>query len=158
MDAVYAEWLASLEHSGLGHLARHSPWAYTAANVLHVLGAALLVGAIAVFDATLLARRFEDASGVGRIAIPIAAGGLALQIPTGLLLLAAEARALGQNPAFYAKLAFIALGLLNVALFHARFGRALRTGLLSRGARGLALVSMGAWVLTLVAGRMIAYL
>lgn len=158
MEAAYAEWLAALEHSALGHLARHSPWAYTFANVLHVLGAALLVGAIAVFDATLLARRFADAAAVGRVAIPIAAGGLALQVPTGVLLLAAEARALGQNPAFYAKLVFIALGLLNVALFHARFGTALRRGVLSSGARGLAFVSLAAWVLTLAAGRMIAYL
>ena len=158
MEAAYAEWLAALENSALGHLARHSPWAYTAANVLHVLGAALLVGAIAVFDGTLLARRFTDAAAVGRVAIPIAAGGLALQVPTGVLLLAAEARALGQNPAFYAKLVFIAVGLLNVGLFHAWFGSALRRGVLSSGARGLAFVSLGAWVLTLAAGRMIAYL
>ena len=158
MEATYAEWLAALEHSGLGHLARHSPWAYTVANVLHVLGAALLVGAIAVFDTALLTRRFDDAARVGAIAIPIAAGGLAVQVPTGLLLLAAEARALGQNPAFYAKLVFIGFGLCNVALFHARFGRALRRGAVSPGARGLALVSLSAWVLALVAGRMIAYL
>lgn len=158
MEAIYAEWLATLEQSGLGHLARHSPWVYTIANVLHVLGAALLVGGIAVFDVTLLARRFQDAAGIGRIAIPIATAGLSLQIPTGILLLAAEARALGQNPAFYAKLVFIAVGLLNVALFHARFGSKLRSGVLSSGAQALAVVSMTAWVLALVAGRMIAYL
>ena len=158
MQAVYAEWLSVLEHSGLGHLARHSPWAYTVANVLHVLGAALLVGAIAVFDVTLLARRLEDTASIARTAIPVAASGLALQVPTGILLLAAEARALGQNPAFYAKLAFIAVGLLNVALFHARFGRAMRAGPVSTGARALALVSLAAWVSALVAGRMIAYL
>jgi hypothetical protein len=158
MEAVYAEWLATLEQSGLGQLARHSPWVYTVANVVHVLGAALLVGGITVFDVTLLARRFQDAAGIGRIAIPIAAGGLSLQVPTGILLLAAEARALGQNPAFYAKLVFIAVGLLNVALFHARFGSKLRSGVLSSGAQALAVVSMTAWVLALVAGRMIAYL
>ena len=157
MIEVYGEWLAALEHSGLGHLARHSPWAYVVANLLHVLGAALLVGGIAVFDGALIARRFDDVGSIGRLALPIAAGGLALQLPTGLLLLAAEARALGQNPAFYAKLAFIALGLLNVALFHARFGHGLRESRLPRGARSLAFISLGAWVLTLAAGRMIAY-
>ena len=158
MQAVYAEWLAALEQSGLGHLARHSSWLYMAANVLHVLGAALLVGAIAVFDIALLSRRHDLAPGAGRIAIPIAAGGLALQIPTGLVLLAAEARALGQNPAFYAKLVFMSAGLLNVALFHARFGGALRSAVSLPGARVLAMVSLTAWVLVLAAGRMIAYL
>jgi hypothetical protein len=158
MMEAYAGWLASLEASGLGHLARHSPWAYTLANVLHVLGAALLVGAIAVFDACLLTRRMADARGIASLAIPIAAGGLALQVPTGLLLLAAEAVALGRNPAFYAKLAFIAVGLLNVAAFHVWAGPRLRMGFLPAGARALAVVSLASWALTLAAGRMIAYL
>ena len=158
MMELYAEALAALEHSGLGHLARHSAFTFTIANVLHVLGAALLVGAIAVFDVSLIARRFADAARIGRIAIPVAAGGLALQLPTGLVLLAAEARALGMNPAFLAKLVLIAVGLANVALFHARFGASIAAGLVHAGARALALVSLGAWVLALAAGRMIAYL
>jgi hypothetical protein len=56
------------------------------------------------------------------------------------------------------KLAFIALGLINVALFHARFGSALRAGALPPEARAYALVSLLAWIVTLLAGRMIAYL
>ncbi len=39
MEATYAEWLHALEHSGLGHVARHSAWTFTIANVLHVIGA-----------------------------------------------------------------------------------------------------------------------
>ena len=158
MLGVYGEWLHALEQSGLGHVARHSAWTFTVANVLHVLGAALVVGGIAVFDAALIGRRFDDAGRIGRIAIPIAAGGLALQIPTGLVLLAAEATRLGVNPAFYAKLLFIAVGLINVAIFHARYGRKLRGGTMHRGGRAAAVVSLAAWILTLGAGRMIAYL
>ena len=158
MTATYAEWLAALEHSGIGHLARHSAWVYTGANLLHVLGAALLVGAITTFDAALVLRRDDSAAIVGRTAIPIAAFGVALQIPTGVVLLAPEARALGVNPAFFFKMTFVAVGLLNVAIFHARFGRALRSGVLNPGARALALLSLTAWILVLLAGRMIAYL
>jgi hypothetical protein len=62
------------------------------------------------------------------------------------------------NPAFYLKLAFIALGLVNVALFHARFSASLRAGTLAPEARGYALVSLVAWIVALLAGRMIAYL
>ena len=82
-----------------------------------------------------------------------------IQIPTGLTLLAVEARALGVNPAFLAKLGFIALGLVNLAVFHARFGAAThRGGSLPPASRPRAIVSLAAWTLTLIAGRMIAYL
>ncbi len=123
-----------------------------------MLGAALLVGAITTFDAALVLRRDDSAAIVGRTAIPIAAFGVALQIPTGVVLLAPEARALGVNPAFFFKMTFVAVGLLNVAIFHARFGRSLRSGVLNPGARALAGLSLTAWILVLLAGRMIAYL
>jgi hypothetical protein len=155
---MYLDLLAALEGSWIGHAGRHSAWLYTTANLLHVLGAAFVVGGIAVFDLKVLAERGKHAWQVGRHAIPLAAAGLLLQIPTGVLLLAVEARALGTNPAFYVKLASIALGLVNVALFHARFGSALRAGGLPPEARTYALVSLLAWIVTLLAGRMIAYL
>jgi hypothetical protein len=155
---MYLELLTALEHSWLGHTARHSAWMFTVANLLHVLGAALVVGSIAVFDLKVLADRGRQVWQVGRFAIPLAAAGLAVQIPTGLVLLAVEARSLGTNPAFYAKIAFIALGLANVALFHARFGRILRKDALPPDAQVFAVISLLAWILALLAGRMIAYL
>jgi len=117
-----------------------------------------VVGSIAVFDLKVLADHGRQAWQVGRFAIPLAAAGLALQIPTGAILLAVEARSLGTNPAFYAKVVFIVLGLVNVGLFHARFGPALRKDALPKDARTYALVSLLAWILALLAGRMIAYL
>ncbi len=154
---MYAEWLAWLEASALGEVARNSGWLFLVVNVLHVLGAAFVVGGIAVFDLKVLFDR-EEAEETGRVAIPLAATGVALQVPTGLTLLAVEATKLGVNPAFYAKMAFLALGLVNVALFHARFGAAMRGESLPPSARAYALVSLLAWVLVLVAGRTIAYL
>jgi hypothetical protein len=155
---MYPELLAGLEASWLGHAARHSAWLFTAANLLHVLGSALLVGAIAVFDLKVLVERGRGAWESGRVAIPLAAAGLALQVPTGFVLLAVEARALGQNPAFLAKVGLILLGLANVALFHARFGGPRRGAPLPGAARAYAGVSLGAWVLALLAGRLIAYI
>ena len=87
-----------------------------------------------------------------------AAAGLALQIPTGLVLLSVEATKLGVNPAFYAKLAFIAIGLVNLAVLHARFGAATSGEDLPESAVPFAAISFAAWMLTLLAGRMIAYL
>lgn len=155
---MYLELLTTLEASWLGHVGRHSAWLYMAANLLHVLGAAFVVGGIAVFDLKVLAEHGKNAYQVGRYAIPLAALGLALQVPTGALLLAVEARALGVNPAFYVKIAFIVIGLANVLLFHTRFNTALRAGALPPEARAYALISLVAWIIVLLAGRMIAYL
>lgn len=157
MPDVYVEALTALEHSGLGHFARHSAWGFTIANVLHVIGAALVLGSIAVFDILALARRGWIAAQAGRVAIPLAAFGLLLQVPTGFVLLAAEAAALGRNPAFLAKLAFIALGIINLAYLHTRFRGGLREEV-PDGARAFAAVSLVAWTATVAAGRMIAYL
>jgi hypothetical protein len=155
--ALYADGLSLLEHSALGHVSRHSAWLFTSANLLHVLGAAFVVGGIGVFDLKVLRDRGTGAASVGRVAIPIAAAGLAIQIPTGLVLLSVATK-LGVNPAFYAKLAFIAVGLVNLIALHARFGSAMRGEDLPTGVKVFAAVSFAAWILTLLAGRMIAYL
>ncbi|MGO4572572.1 hypothetical protein [Microvirga sp. 2TAF3] len=62
MIGLYADGLRVLEQSGPGRLARQSSWIYPFADVMHVLGAAFVVGAIAVFDCALVFRRFEDAA------------------------------------------------------------------------------------------------
>ena len=103
---MYGEYLALLEASALGQTARSSVWLYPLANLLHVLGAALLVGAIAVFDVLILRGRLLEAVGAARVALPIAAIGLLLQALSGPVLLAAEATALGRNPVFLAKSAW----------------------------------------------------
>jgi hypothetical protein len=156
--SIYAEWLNLLEESSLGHVARHSAWLFTIANLLHVLGAAFVVGGIGVFDLKVLRERGRGAAAVGRVAIPLAATGLAIQIPTGLILLSVEATKLGINPAFYAKLSFIAIGLVNLVVLHARFGSAMRGEDLPARLVPYAAISFAAWILTLLAGRMIAYL
>lgn len=153
---MIAELAGALEGSALGQVARASSWLYPLMNLAHVLGAALLVGGIAVLDVAVL-RRLREAGPIGRIAIPLAAFGIALQVLSGVVLLAAEATALVRNPAFLAKMGLVVLGLANVALFHRAFGGDLRAGLTLDGARPLAAVSLTAWVLALLAGRAIAY-
>ena len=149
--------LLAFEHSGLGQAARSSGWLYPLANLVHVLGAALLLGAIATFDILVL-RSSRDAPTVSRTAIPIAVVGLLLQAVSGTVLLSAEASTLVRNPAFRFKMAMLVFSLANVALFHWRFGRALKTGAPLDGAQTFAAVSLASWILVLLAGRSIAYL
>jgi hypothetical protein len=152
------ELLAAYEASALGQVARSSVWLYPLANLVHVLGAALLVGSIAVFDILVLRRRYQIAASTGRVAIPLAATGLALQAASGLVLFAAEATTIAGNPAFLFKMALLVVGLANVAAFHAyhRVSTLAEAG--HRPAvRLAAMVSLGTWIVVLLAGRAIAY-
>src|SRR5215510_2726767 len=88
-DIITAAFTA-LEQSSLGVAARGSGWLYALANISHVLGAALLVGAIATFDIQVL-RRAKNVGVIARAVTPVAAFGLALQIVSGMVLLAADA-------------------------------------------------------------------
>jgi hypothetical protein len=149
--------MLALEHSGLGQAARSTGWLYPLANLTHVLGAALLVGAIVTFDLQVL-RRLHEGAVVSCAAIPVAVAGFLLQALSGVVLLSAEASALVRNPAFQFKMAMLVLGLANVAVFHWRFGGALRRRAPLEGAHALAALSLATWVLVLLAGRSIAYL
>src|SRR6266436_7833325 len=149
--------MMAFEHSGLGHAARSTGWLYPLANLVHVLGAALVVGAIATFDIQVL-RNPRTAPIVPHTAIPVAVVGLVFQAASGVVLLSAEASTLVKNPAFQFKMAMLIFALGNVALFHRRFGRALKTGAPLDGAQPLAAVSLASWILVLLAGRGIAYL
>jgi putative copper export protein len=152
------ELLAAYEASALGHAARNSVWLYPIANLVHVLGASLLVGAIAVFDILVLRQRYQTASNAGRVAIPLAATGLALQAASGLVLFSAEATTIARNPAFLFKMIMLVIGLANVAAFHAWHRvSALAEDDRDRAIRVGAMVSLGAWILVLLAGRAIAY-
>jgi hypothetical protein len=149
--------MTALEQSGLGAAARGSAWLYPLANLAHVLGAALLVGAIVTFDVQLL-RRAPHLRTTYRAAMPVAAIGLVLQIISGVVLLSADATAVVRNPAFQFKMAMFVLGLVNVAVFYWRYGGALKADTpLDRGI-GFAAVSLASWVLVLLAGRATAYI
>ena len=82
-------------------------WLYPLANLGHVLGAAFLVGGIAVFDVLVLCRRYREAPAAGRAAIPLAGWGIVLLAATGPVLFSAEATAIAVNPVFQLKMALL---------------------------------------------------
>src|ERR1700732_3094641 len=106
----------ALEHSGLSHAARSTGWLYPLANLVHVLGAALVVGAVATFDIQGL-RSLREAPVVSHTAIPVAVVGLVFQAASGVVLLSAEASTVVRNPAFQFKMAMLIFALANVGVF-----------------------------------------
>lgn len=151
---------ASLEASAFGALMRESAWLYPAANLAHLLGLVLLLGAMLVLDLRLLGlARQLPLLPLYRWLSGIALAGLLLQLASGFALFAADAAPLLEHPVLRVKVALILLGIGNALLF--RWHQAPR---LANGqpvpplARLQAGVSLCAWLAAMAAGRLIAYL
>jgi hypothetical protein len=149
--------LASLEATALAQYLRDSRWSYAAVNGAHVLGIALLVGAIIPLNLRLLGiwPSVPQASLI-RVLVPAAIAGLALAVAAGALLFSVRAQDYAAIGFFQAKLALIALGILSALSIHWRYGFWLEG--VSRARRvAHALVSIGCWVGALFLGRLIGF-
>ena len=155
------ELMRALEASGFARTARASTWIYPLASVLHILGLAALLGAIAAYDLRLLgfARRVPP-DALGAFLLPVARAAFAVQVVTGLTMFATDASHLYGNPFLIAKSALILAALANILVFYAR----LRAdpafharGTVPGWARIGAALSLAAWTAVAVCGRMIAY-
>ena len=95
---------------------QESGWLYAGVNTAHVLGIALLVGAIVVLDLRLLgAWRRVPVAMLGPPAVAVASAGLGIALVTGPLLLIVQASEYVANPFLYIKFGAILVGLVNLA-------------------------------------------
>lgn len=134
---------------------------YAAVNAAHLLGIALLLGAILPLDLRLAGvLRGPPLPVMGRFLSRSAAVGVALAVATGLLLFAVQPRDYLANPAFRIKLPLLLLALVNVALIHraSAWRAALRGEAVAPGLRAAAAVSAASWLAVLAAGRLIGFL
>lgn len=146
---------AAVEATAIAAHLRGARWTYPLVNAGHVLGIALLVGAIAPLDLRLLGLwPREPIARLEEVLRPVAAAGMALAVLTGLLLFTVDARAYAGLPLFQAKMALLALALANAGM-HARAGLATLSPARRRLAGGL---SLGLWIAILLCGRLIGYL
>ncbi|MFO7854156.1 MAG: hypothetical protein R6V44_02850 [Paracoccaceae bacterium] len=147
---------AALADLPLAETIRVSRWGYATASGLHVLGLALLVGAIVPLDLRLLGLwRGVPLSALARPLIATAACGLALAVGAGTaLLLAAPARYLAE-PMFGLKLAFVLVGAGAALALH--LGPGLR-GATPRRLRVAGALSLACWLPALALGRLLAFL
>ena len=145
---------AAVQASDVAVLLRQSRWTYPAVNALHVLGVALLFGAIAPMDLRLIGAWRGDVPvrTVVRLLRPVAAFGAALALATGALLFAVQASDYVALPLFFAKMGLVTLGLvhalMNPGIAEASRGRQRRAGALS----------LAIWVVVLAFGRLLGYL
>lgn len=149
----FAAWL---EATPLARFLQDWGWIYAGVNTAHVLGIALLVGAIVVLDLRLLGLwRSVPVASLARPTVTVAATGLVLALTTGPMLLMVQATEYVANPFLYVKFGAILVGLLNLGLL--RLAGDWTDDGLTRRRRLAGLMSLLAWLTALTAGRMIAY-
>lgn len=156
MDML-AELAAALEATAFVKALKFSRWGYALANAAHILGIALLVGAILPLDLRLLGLwRRVDRTALARVLVPVAACGLVLAVAAGCLLFSVRARHYVEVDLFGLKLGLIFAGTALALLFHARAGLWVERAGPGRAAfHGAA--SLACWLGALLAGRLIAY-
>ena len=154
------EFLAPLAETPIARALILSPTFYLLVNAAHILGIAIMFGAILALDLRLLG--FAPAVPLAAAAPylkKLAASGLLIAILTGFCLFSVRPVEYAGNPAFLAKLGLVALGLLNVAVQHSSgIRRAIFTGNISAAVRLSAILSIVIWISAVIAGRWIGFM
>jgi len=160
MTAALARLAEVAGASGFGQWASASPIAYPIANVVHLLGLVMLVGAIGILDLRMAgAFRAIPLVPLSRALTPIALTGLILMVPSGATMFAADAPTFAASPVFQLKLILIAVALANAALFRVLWRHRLASWdeAPPLGGRLMAVGSIASWLTIGALGRMIAY-
>jgi hypothetical protein len=141
-------------------LLRRSSLAYLLVNAGHILGIALVLGPILALDARLLgAFRTAPLAIIGPFLSGVAKLGIGLAVVTGLTLFSVGPEDYVDNPAFLAKLALLALAIINaITLDRSQAWHAAIAGNANAARLKLqAAASMMLWLAVLVAGRWIGF-
>lgn len=152
-----AAWVAS---TPLAAAMRGHAWLYPIVETAHILGFAVLVGAVAMFDLRILGFGRElPVRALARHLLPWSVGSLLLVVPTGLLMFSTQPLEMLGNPVFLLKLSLIATAGLNALLFHIgpyRHAEGWQDGI-PASAKLQAALSLLLWIAVISCGRMLAY-
>jgi hypothetical protein len=163
VEVLLLEWCRSLENTSWARALSESGYAYPLVEGSHVMALALSVGTVVWFDLRLLgwAMRADRVSEVFDQVRPWMLLGFAIMVVTGVLLFATRATDAFESSFFRLKLTLLALGAVNIVMFHTTIDRRrdewdsdARPPLRARLAGGVSLVL---WFSIIAAGRIMAY-
>ena len=159
MNEALVVWLKS---TSISHAMTTSQWAWPVAETLHFIGLALLIGGAGLIDLRLMGvLKSVPVSAVMQLR-KWAAIGIAINVVTGVLFFVGAPDQYIDNPAWYGKLLFLCVAMVNVVMFETTQGQRmlqLPAGEKSPVAFKLAgAVSMGSWLLVLYFGRMLPFI
>ncbi len=138
---------------------RASPWLFPAIASVHLLGLAMLGGAVLVVDLRLLGLGLTDQSpaAIGRAAQPWLIGSICVMLPTGVLLFMCFATKYYYLSAFWIKVAALLVALVfTFTMRHRVIADVCEHGI-SQHAKVVAALSVTLWVTIALCGRLIGF-
>ena len=155
-------WLDWVGESQLGAAMRGDLWLYPMVEVVHIIGFAVLVGSVVMFDMRVLGLSKNIAvTDLARHLLTWSLAALLLIVPAGLMMFSAHPHDFASNSIFILKLCLIATAGLNAALFHVGVYRSVdhwNTAVAAPGiAKCQALLSIALWLTVVLCGRLLAY-
>lgn len=160
MNAALARLAEAVGTSSFGQWASGSALAYPIANVIHLLGLVMLVGAIGLVDLRLAgAFRAMPVAPLYRSLIPVALAGLILMVPSGATMFASDATTFAASAVFRLKITLVAVAIANAIAFHFLWRHRIEhwDDAPPVAGRAMAAVSLILWLTIGALGRMIAY-
>jgi hypothetical protein len=157
------QFLSSLEHSAFGTWVREAPtiWAYATILFLHTVGLGFVVGVNVAIDLRILGVARQMPLAPMRKLFPWMWAGFIVNALSGIALLIADATTKLANPVFLVKMAFIALGVINMGWSKRKLfddPAALEQFPPTAHAKRVAIVSLVLWIGATTAGRLMGYL
>ncbi|HUG21738.1 hypothetical protein [Piscinibacter sp.] len=149
---------AALQATELSQTLRASIWLYPLVNTGHVVGIALLFGAIVPLDLRLLGCwNGVPLDALARTLIPTAIAGLVLAVATGALLFATQPLDYVGEPLFGIKMALLGAALINALMLRLSPQWGEPRPLSPPAWRIAGIVSVLLWLGVITAGRLIGY-
>ena len=150
-------WFQALESSALGEAIRNSHWLFPVIEAFHLLGLAVIGGAVLIVDFRLLGLglRSHPVSRLARDMQPWMIGSLIVMIASGVPLFVSEAIKCYYSVPFWVKMA--ALGAAVVFTFTIRRSVVMSDRSEAMSSRIVAGISIGLWATVGWGGRWIAF-
>jgi hypothetical protein len=160
---MLVEWLTALQDLPFVVELRNSRWSYALVNASHIVGIALLFGAIVPLDLRLIGCwRSVSIRALARVLVPVAAAGLVLAICAGALLFSIRAVQYAGTTLFQVKLALIVCGVANALLLRQAEQWEASAGVTDAAPplrlRVAGALSISLWLAVIVCGRMLGFL
>jgi len=159
MTEAIVDWLKA---TSLSQAMSMSPVLWPICEMLHFIGLALLIGGAGLMDLRLMGfLKSVPVSAVMQVR-KWAVLGVVINLITGVLFFIGAPGQYVYNSAWYYKLLFLAVAIINVAIFETRQGKRMLT--LAAGEDTPAsfkiagAVSMGSWLMVLYFGRMLPFI
>jgi hypothetical protein len=155
MLLAFFEWC---EATALGRVVNQSAWLFPAIEAVHLLGLAVLGGALLIVDLRMLGLglKRQEIGEVAGAARPWLVGAVTVMALTGIPLFLSEAVKCYYNPAFWVKITTLPIALIFAFTVRQQVARS--HGLVaSLRSRVVGAASLGLWLTVAAAGRWIGF-